>query len=598
LKNKGVTASLTNNMLKLTTDATGTSAKLSMNYNSGGSSMLAIYGKTTTVTSGVIAEFDADDKLVLKGTQGGEEIKVISSQNSGLLKPKENINSTYPKTTNGYSSTMKSYIDGRSLTEPIIIDQYSNNLTFTYTENNTPATVSFEVPAQTYQTYADLEAVLKREIEADIGTGKLNVTVDAGGIFIEAANPGNKYYMSGFSGDFYNKMICNYSKQEVTLTPKIKNGSQNEDLAYTVGRKDIRHQETLIRSGVNDTLALDFTYGNQSIPLEFKLDAGKYSSEALVQEIQKKMNEKLVAANLAENLIEVGIGGVYTGVSGSNDDNALVFKLSDSVKLPAEGEYIIDGVRGNAAFSVFYQTDGELEPAYLGGTKDISNGVTIKDGEGELSFKVDGTKYSITIPKGDYTAEEIVQKMNDLLSGANPSIPAVAENYKNTIRLTYPSLGKHTISDVSGGAKEEVFFQENGENGTRKGVMIQLSSDSQNNLEIDRPIVNTSFLKINSVAITRPKYANKALQRVDDAIGRVSEIRSDFGSMQNRLEHAVNNNQNASENTQAAESRIRDTDMATEMVENAKYAILQQATESVMAQAKLQAQNILKLLQM
>ena len=67
--------------------------------------------------------------------------------------------------------------------------------------------------------------------------------------------------------------------------------------------------------------------------------------------------------------------------------------------------------------------------------------------------------------------------------------------------------------------------------------------------------------------------------------------------MQNRLEHSVANNQNTSENTQAAESRIRDTDMASEVMENTKYAILQQATEAIMAHAKIQAQNIIKLLQ-
>ena len=177
---------------------------------------------------------------------------------------------------------------------------------------------------------------------------------------IEAVNPGNKYTLSGFSGDFYNKIISTTTKYTSTRTTNTKYGSQNDDLAYTVGRKDIRDKTTLIRDNVNDTLSLDFAYGGTEITLNMKLDAGEYSSERLVQEIQEKLNAQLVAAGLEENLIEVGIGGVSTGVSGSNDNNALVFKLSDSVKLPIEGEYIIDGVRGNAAFSVFYQTEGEL----------------------------------------------------------------------------------------------------------------------------------------------------------------------------------------------------------------------------------------------
>ncbi|MBR3772208.1 MAG: hypothetical protein IKL07_08065, partial [Clostridium sp.] len=415
------------------------------------------------------------------------------------------------------------------------------------------------------------------------------------GVRIEAKNPGNKYTMSNFSGDFYNKIISTTTKTTATRSPSKVYGRQTKDEAYAVGRKDIRNKTTLIRDNVNDTLTLDLTYDNTVKTFTMQLDAGEYSGKALVDAIQKKLNEQLVANGLEENLIEVSIGGVESDVEGSNDKNALVFKLSETVKLPAEGEYIIDGIRGNAAFSVFYQTEGELEPAYIGGSKDIGDGVTVKDGENELSFKVDGVDYSITIPTGDYTAEEIITTMNDLLK--NNNIPAIAENYKDTIRLTYPSLGKHTISDVSGSAKEEVFFQENGEVGDRTGIMIQMSSNADDSMEIDRPIVNTSFLGINSVAITRPKYANKALVRLDAAIARVSEIRSNFGATQNRLEHGVNNNQNTSENTQAAESRIRDTDMAAEMMDNAKYAILQQATESIMAQSKIQAQNILKLLQ-
>ena len=77
----------------------------------------------------------------------------------------------------------------------------------------------------------------------------------------------------------------------------------------------------------------------------------------------------------------------------------------------------------------------------------------------------------------------------------------------------------------------------------------------------------------------------------------MSEIRSTFGSEQNRLEHAIANNQNTSENTQNAESRIRDTDMAEEMVSNARTTILEQAAMAMKAQAKTVTEGILQLLQ-
>ena len=77
----------------------------------------------------------------------------------------------------------------------------------------------------------------------------------------------------------------------------------------------------------------------------------------------------------------------------------------------------------------------------------------------------------------------------------------------------------------------------------------------------------------------------------------MSSVRSDFGASQNRLEHAIKNNNNNAENTQASESRIRDVDMADEMVSQSKHSILMQAGEAVMAHAMTSAQDVVKLLQ-
>jgi flagellin len=91
--------------------------------------------------------------------------------------------------------------------------------------------------------------------------------------------------------------------------------------------------------------------------------------------------------------------------------------------------------------------------------------------------------------------------------------------------------------------------------------------------------------------------ANATLQAVQGAINRVSTQRSALGALQNRLEHTVANLDNVSENTQSAESRIRDTDMADEMVEYSKNNILAQAGQSMLAQANQSTQGVLSLLQ-
>ena len=91
--------------------------------------------------------------------------------------------------------------------------------------------------------------------------------------------------------------------------------------------------------------------------------------------------------------------------------------------------------------------------------------------------------------------------------------------------------------------------------------------------------------------------AGSAMDQIQAAINKVSEQRSALGAIQNRLEHTIANLDNISENTQAAESRIRDTDMAEEMVEYSKNNILAQAGQSMLAQANQSTQGVLSLLQ-
>lgn len=106
-----------------------------------------------------------------------------------------------------------------------------------------------------------------------------------------------------------------------------------------------------------------------------------------------------------------------------------------------------------------------------------------------------------------------------------------------------------------------------------------------------------SVASVNSPSVDSYEIANATLTAVQDAINRVSTQRSALGALQNRLEHTVANLDNVAENTQSAESRIRDTDMASEMVEYSKNNILAQAGQSMLAQANQATQGVLSLLQ-
>ena len=108
--------------------------------------------------------------------------------------------------------------------------------------------------------------------------------------------------------------------------------------------------------------------------------------------------------------------------------------------------------------------------------------------------------------------------------------------------------------------------------------------------------VSANGLKVSAVEVSTNDEAGDAMQSIQDAIELVSKQRSKLGAIQNRLEHTINNLDTNAENTQAAESRIRDTDMADEMVQYSKNNILSQAGQSMLAQANQQTQGVLSLL--
>ena len=113
-------------------------------------------------------------------------------------------------------------------------------------------------------------------------------------------------------------------------------------------------------------------------------------------------------------------------------------------------------------------------------------------------------------------------------------------------------------------------------------------------LEIDR--MDTNILGINDLDSSTVDGANHAIDAAERALEKISSNRSKIGAQQNRLEHTIANEQNVVENTTSAESRIRDTDMAKEMVEFSKGMILENVGQAMLAQANKSNQNVLSLL--
>lgn len=136
-------------------------------------------------------------------------------------------------------------------------------------------------------------------------------------------------------------------------------------------------------------------------------------------------------------------------------------------------------------------------------------------------------------------------------------------------------------------------------NGSFKSKNFQIGANSGQSISLTISTMSAKKLGVSSISSKVLSYskATAAIKTIDAAIKSVSTERSKLGAMQNRLEHTIANADNASENLQAAESRIRDVDMAKEMVKYSKNNILQQAAQSMLAQANQSTQGVLSLLQ-
>lgn len=139
-------------------------------------------------------------------------------------------------------------------------------------------------------------------------------------------------------------------------------------------------------------------------------------------------------------------------------------------------------------------------------------------------------------------------------------------------------------------------FKYNFDVGTAGSIIFHIGANEGQNVTIDLPFVSSSGLGVDEVDLTSQRSADSAIESFDGAIKSLSLQRSNLGAYKNRLEYTINSLGYASENLTAAESRIRDTDVANEMMNFTKQNILMQAAQSMLAQANQLPQGILQLL--
>lgn len=162
-----------------------------------------------------------------------------------------------------------------------------------------------------------------------------------------------------------------------------------------------------------------------------------------------------------------------------------------------------------------------------------------------------------------------------------------AETYYKEIHKNVNHPGGVDFQEITGGKDEENEYSE---------LWIQSGAVRDDGLYIRINRINEKILGIDNVDVTTIDKARGAIATIDQALDKVNETRSRIGAYQNRLEHTFDNVSNIAENTEAAESQIRDADMAAEMMRFAKDGILAQAGQAMLSQAGRDPESVLTLL--
>ena len=340
--------------------------------------------------------------------------------------------------------------------------------------------------------------------------------------------------------------------------------------------------------------------------------------------------EKLAAhdAGLAGTLVDNGDTATFTAKALKHGEEINIAGKSytvDGVTKPntnsiAQGTTGAAGVKGTYTFALAgMQADLNGKATFTIDGKDYTIDVA-KDDDATaigtklataLDGKIDdglGTKYAVTNNAGTLTFEAgKVGANNKAITGAykplenGTTVTDIYNKMKDEL-ATASSIGTDTAATVTNN-NDGTFTITKGSVSVAESLSFNLhvgaDADLTNKINVNIETMNSAYLGIKNLNVTDKTgtAATYAVDAIADAVAKVSSQRSALGAVQNRLEHTIDNLDNVVENTTSAESRIRDTDMAEEMVNYSKNNILAQAGQSMLAQANQSTQGVLSLLQ-
>ena len=327
-----------------------------------------------------------------------------------------------------------------------------------------------------------------------------------------------------------------------------------------------------------------------------------------VQDMLQRMNELAVKAangtnseddrNYIQDEVNQLIKEIDRVSTTTKFNETYLLKGDDTVKFTAPGDKTVTVTDGE---------DGKKNAKIEFSIADIKT----EDGKSDATFNVLGKNYSVRVEEDD-TNETVAKKLADAIN-ANK----LSDDNAGEFKAEAAADGKITLTSANQKAlKDTTKFQDGNFTVKSSGVLtlklhVGADSTTDNQISVDIKQMSASVLGLKTGKSTTTaadldtllvngkddENARNAIDTIASALQEVSKQRSALGAAQNRLEHTISNLDNVVENTTSAESSIRDTDMATEMVKYSNNNILAQAGQAMLAQANQSNQGVLSLLQ-
>lgn len=355
-------------------------------------------------------------------------------------------------------------------------------------------------------------------------------------------------------------------------------------------------------------------------------DKIKQAMVSITQQMGATVDDTTTVVANKNNTWSIGNGGVEGNV-GTLTFQSLSSYTGDGSTAAAADKVNIGNNANNGICDM--RTEASVMKQFFSGSKEAAASVSfdldvtkLKEGD---TIKIDGTTFEFTDGTHTTSKENIAVNLHDLgIAGGLLSSQTgdVMDALKTAINanLNYGSNASGTLNkyEISiDGSKMTLASNDNGTTANiyeqRTAAKIELgqssyagealtlqigdTSDEFNKMKVNVKDMHTKAMSIDDVDVSTQEGASAAVDKIKAAINYVSSTRGDLGAIQNRLEHTINNLSVAAENMTAAESRIRDVDMAQEMMAYTKNNILVQAAQAMLAQANQVPQGVLQLLQ-